>query len=138
MVDANGFIAKEIKYAIKAPSQNRCGKVANMEGLCNIDGRIINADHFSPTHVRRTVSRVLVLDAHKHVLREPFTAHFKVEIAIYSAHFGNYLIRNVACRQLLGDLHGRFSKRLCKFKTGQSVITERGIGRNGDCQRNFL
>ena len=110
----------------------------DMEGLCDIDGGVVDANRFAAALVGRAVFCALARDTGEHVGGKPRLVHFKIEIAVDCGDFGDDLVGRDRFRKLLRDDHGAFFKHLCKAEAGQCEIPHRGIGRNGEQGSNFL
>ena len=132
VVDADRLVAEEIEDAVECAAQYRRGEMPDMEGLCDIDGGIIDADDPARAHVRAAVLLPLRADAREDVFCKPRLVDPEVEIAIDGAHLADDVVADKVRFERVCDHDGALAHELCEFEAGQRVVTHRGIGRDSD------
>ena len=132
MVDPHRAIAAEIENPVQRGAQHRRGKMADMEGLCDVDGRIVDADRLPLPLVRGTVSVLFSEYFSDDLFRKPVFVDFEIQIPVDGGNFRNHFVGRNFAFKLFRDQRRALAEYLCKPETGQRVIAHFRSGRQSE------
>ena len=135
MVDADAVETQEVIDIIKRVPDGRGREMADMEGLSNIDGRIIDGNGAALAHLGRAISLALLADGRKRALREKRPIYKEIQIPACNFNFGNPAGLLEFFQQIRGNFGRSHAQGFGQLKTGQSIIAHVRI--RGDFQHIF-
>ena len=138
MVDAHRGIAIEVINALQAVPDHRCGQMADVEPLCDIDGGIVNADRLPCPKIAATPVPICTENGTQDFLRHFLSAEEYIEIAADGLHPAEQRGPLKRSAQLPGNQRRRLAQHPGQSKAGHGIVPQLFIRRNLQHPRNLF
>ncbi|MPM33923.1 hypothetical protein SDC9_80504 [bioreactor metagenome] len=129
VVDAHGVKTEVVVNSVEGRADHGRRQMADMERLCDVDRRVVDADVPAAADVRAAVAFAFGKHTLQHGLRLCRFIERKIQVSAFRARAFNARRQRQRARKFRGDDRRRFFERLCQPKAGKRIVAHLRRGR---------